>query len=257
MTVDEFRFLPLSTNTAFENMAIDEAIMHTLRDREVPPTLRLYRWSPSAVSIGTFQSMTGEVDLEYCKTKGIDSIRRITGGGAVYHDFEGEVTYSIILPKGHKLVPDDIIKSYEVLCSGIISGLSRLGIDSEFKPINDIVAAGKKISGNAQTRRHRCVLQHGTVLLDLDVKVMFSVLKVPEEKISDKMISDVKQRVTSIRDILGTVISITSLADALRDGFSESLGIELIPGELTPQEKQFTETFRKNKYSTDGWNLSR
>ncbi len=257
MTVDELRFLPLETNSAFENMAIDESIMNSMRDGNVPPTFRLYRWKPSAVSIGTFQGMSEEVDLAYCKRKNIDYIRRITGGGAVYHDYDGEVTYSIILPKGHRLVPDDIIESYKVLCSGIIAGLSRLGIDSEFKPINDVIAGGRKISGNAQTRRHRCVLQHGTILLDLDVRVMFSVLKVPEEKISDKMIADVKERVTSIREMLNKRVSINDLAAALEAGFAESLDIELIPGSLTDEERQYVETFRKNKYSTDDWNLSR
>ncbi|MFX0108251.1 MAG: biotin/lipoate A/B protein ligase family protein [Candidatus Hodarchaeota archaeon] len=255
--MEEVRFIDLEIHNAFENMAIDEAIMMAIKRKEAPPTLRFYRWSPSAVSIGTFQGMTEEVDLDYCKRNNIDRIRRITGGGAVYHDFDGEITYSIILPRGHSLAPPDILESYQVLCAGIVKGLEKLGIESEFKPINDIVVSGKKISGNAQTRRHSCVLQHGTTLLDLDVEVMFSILKVPQEKISDKMIADVKQRVTSIRELLGRTVSIEELRDALKLGFAEALNVELIESKLSPSEQTAASALVQHKYSTYSWNLSR
>jgi len=255
--VEEIRFLDLSVQNAQNNMAIDEAIMRLLKEGRVPPTLRLYRWNPSTVSIGTFQGIKEEVDLEYCGKNNIDYIRRITGGGAVYHDFDGEITYSIILPRRHRLAPDDILESYGVLCSGVVKGLEHLGIDAQFKPINDIVADGKKISGNAQTRRHDCVLQHGTTLLDLDVEVMFSILKVPQEKISDKMIADVKERVTSVRELVGRDVSMDELREALALGFSEALNLELVPGSLTEEETTLAANLVHEKYGTDEWNLSR
>jgi lipoate-protein ligase A len=255
--VEEFRFIDLETNDAFTNMAIDEAIMLSMKEGNSPPTLRFYRWKPSAVSIGTFQSMLDEVDIEFCKTKGIDAIRRITGGGAVFHDYEGEVTYSIIMPRGHKLAPSDILESYGLLCGGIVKALEKLGIEAEFKPINDVNVGGKKVSGNAMTRRHGCVLQHGTTLLDLDVTLMFSILKVPKEKISDKMISDAKERVTSIRDLLGRKIEIDDLRDALRQGFSEALDIKMIDGNLSPDEQNSVSQLISEKYATDEWNFSR
>ena len=255
--MEELRFIDLETNDAFTNMAIDEAILLSLKEGKVPPTLRLYRWQPSAVSIGTFQGMKEEVDVQYCRENGIDYIRRITGGGAVYHDYNGEITYSILLPRGHKLAPEDILESYKILCGGIVSGLSKLGIESEFKPINDIISGGKKISGNAQTRRHSCVLQHGTTLLDLDVEVMFSILKVPQEKISDKMIADVKERVTSIQDILERDVEVEELRSALEIGFSEALNVDLVKGELTFEEKSTAKRLAEIKYSTDEWNFSR
>jgi lipoate-protein ligase A len=238
-------------------MAIDEAIMLSMKEGNSPPTLRLYRWNPSAVSIGTFQSMLDEVDVEFCKKNGIDAIRRITGGGAVFHDYEGEVTYSIIMPKGHRLAPMDILESYELLCSGIVKALEHLGIESEFKPINDVNSGGKKVSGNAMTRRHGCVLQHGTTLIDLDVTLMFSILKVPLEKISDKMISDVKDRVTSIRDLLNRDVQITELRDALKIGFSEALDIKYVEGSLSGEEQNTVSQLAEEKYSTDKWNFSR
>ena len=255
--MEEFRFIDLEEHSAFENMAIDEAIMLSMKEGKVPPTLRFYRWNPSAVSIGTFQGMQDEVDIDFCREKGIDFIRRITGGGAVYHDYDGEITYSIILPKDHPLVPEDIIDSYRTLCSGIIIAMEQLGIDAEFKPINDIAVNGIKISGNAQTRRLGCVLQHGTVLLNLDVRLMFAILKVPEEKISDKMIKDVKERVTSITDITTRAVSVEKLRNALARGFSSALGIKLNPGHLTEAECESAIRLAKEKYATEEWNFRR
>jgi lipoate-protein ligase A len=255
--MEELRLLDLSTHSAFENMAIDEAVMLAIKDGASPPTFRLYRWKPDAVSIGTFQSMRDEVDLGFCEENGIDYIRRITGGGAVFHDYEGEITYSLILPREHRLVPDDIIESYRMVCSGIVGALQKLDIHSEFRPINDIVIGEKKVSGNAQTRRHGCMLQHGTILLGLDVVKMFRVLKVPAEKVSDKMIADVKQRVTSIRDVVGRQVSFGELRTALVDRFSESLGVKILAGRLTNSEEENAKKLAAEKYSTDEWNLSR
>ncbi|MFW9808557.1 MAG: biotin/lipoate A/B protein ligase family protein [Candidatus Thorarchaeota archaeon] len=255
--MDEFRFIDLETHDAYTNMAIDESIMLAMKDGEAQPTLRLYRWNPSAVSIGTFQSMADEVDIEFCRSNNVDYIRRITGGGAVYHDYEGEITYSIIMPRRHRLSPDDILESYRLLCGGIVQALKILGIEGEFKPINDVNAGGKKVSGNAMTRRHGCALQHGTILLDLDVALMFNILKVPQEKISDKMISDVKERVTSIRDLLERDVKIEELRKALMVGFSEALDITLIHDSLSESELKSTKRLAKERYATDEWNFSR
>jgi len=255
--VEEFRFIDLETHNAYQNMATDEAIMLAMKEGNASPTLRLYRWKPSAVSIGTFQGMLDEVDVEFCQSRGIDFIRRITGGGAVYHDYEGEVTYSIIIPKGHRLAPNDILDSYRLICGGIVEALGHLGIRGEFKPINDVDVGGKKISGNAMTRRHDCVLQHGTILLDLDVNLMFSILKVPQEKISDKMIADVRERVTSIRDVLKRDVQISELQKALIQGFSEALEIELAQGKLSSAEEKTARRLAEEKYSTSEWNFSR
>ena len=169
--VEEWRFLDTGAKDAYHNMALDEAIA-TARSRNlVPNTIRFYRWKPSAVSIGYFQSMEEEVDTSACKAMGVDYVRRITGGGAVYHDYNGELTYSIIVSERHKIIPRNILESYGVLCSGLVLGLKILGIPAEFKPINDIVVEDRKISGNAQTRRMGVIQQHGTILRRVDPKL--------------------------------------------------------------------------------------
>src|SRR5690606_20281498 len=94
--MDTWRLLPLETHDAFMNMAIDEAIYTARLADKVPNTLRFYRWQPSAVSIGKNQTPENEIYLDNCKQLGVDVVRRISGGGTVYHDFEGEVTYSVV-----------------------------------------------------------------------------------------------------------------------------------------------------------------
>jgi lipoate-protein ligase A len=237
-------------------MAIDEAVAMARVKHGTPNTIRLYRWNPSAVSIGYFQSIEKEVNLEACKEYGVDVIRRITGGGAVYHDYNGEITYSLVAPEDDPKIPRDILASYQLICGAIVNGLKGMGIDSEFKPINDIVAGGKKISGNAQTRRHGVVLQHGTVLVDSDIRRMFQVLRVSEAKISDKLIQAVEERVTNLRRYLDRTVTFKESRDALIKGFEDTLDITLVPGELTEPEEQLVKELH-NKYSSHEWVFQR
>ena len=247
----QWRIIKLETHDACTNMGIDESIMEAVRDKKAIPTIRFYRWNPSAVSIGRFQGMEKEVDVQRCKELGVDCIRRITGGGAVFHDFNGEITYSVIAPL--QLFPDGIRESYRFICGWVISGLKELGLDASFEPINDIIIDGKKISGNAQTRRQGVLLQHGTVLYDLDLKTMFSVLNVSAEKISDKMIKSAEERVTSVRK--NSDVTIEKLYDALLKGFAKGKDFEF--GKLSDEESRRAGELARTTYRTNEWNFSR
>ncbi len=236
-------------------MAIDKAILVLNSKGRVPPTVRFYGWSPPAISIGYFQSLVDEVDIQACEQLGVDYVRRITGGGAVFH--EKELTYSIVIPEAHPEIPKNIIESYGRICGAVMKGLDLLGIDSEYAPINDIVTGGRKISGNAQTRKFETVLQHGTVLLDVDVDTMFSLLKVPNEKIKDKLIADIKQRVTSVHHCLGKDIRFQDVARAMKTGFEKEFHIKLIEGTLSKEEQTLAAEFEKESFSTKAWNHRR
>jgi len=255
--VERWRLLDTGLRDAFYNMALDEAIAIARSKNIVPNTIRFFRWEPSAVSIGYFQSMEEEVDIEACNRLGIDYVRRRTGGGAVYHDRDGELTYSLVVNEDHPLISRDFQKTYETLCSGLVRGLRLLGVPAEFKPINDIVVGGKKISGNAQTRGMGVVHQHGTILRDVNPKLMFTVLKVPSEKIRDKMIKAAEERVISIKSYLGREVSFEELKSALIKGFEESFNIRLLPGEITYFEEQMALKLKAEKYSTREWNFRR
>lgn len=254
---EKWRLLDTGLNDAFYNMALDEAIVIARSKNLVPNTIRFFRWSPSAVSIGYFQSMEEEIDIKACDEMGIDYIRRRTGGGAVYHDTEGELTYSIIVDENHRLISRDFQETYQTLCSGLVLGLRQLGVPVEFKPINDIIVHGKKISGNAQTRGMNVVHQHGTILRKVDPALMFRVLKVPSEKIRDKLIKSVEERVTSINDVLGRNVSFRELKDALIKGFEDSFNIELMPGGITDFEEDLAQRLKVEKYANRKWNFRR
>ena len=252
---EKWRLLQTGYNSASKNMAIDRAVLVSHSEKKVLPTVRFYGWDPPAISIGYFQSLSEEVDLENCKEFGVDYVRRITGGGAVFH--ENELTYSIVISESHAEIPKNIMDSYGKICGAIIKGLKNIGINSQYVPINDIIVDGRKISGNAQTRKAKTVLQHGTVLTDVDVEKMFSLLKVPNEKIKDKMIADVKQRVTSIKHILEKDIVFEDVANAMKSGFEEEFNIQLVPGCLTDEEIELTKEFEKQYFASKNWNHKR
>ena len=257
----DWRVIGLQTHDAFMNMALDEAVCEAVAAGEVPPTIRFYRWQPSAVSIGYFQSLDDEVAVEKCKEAGVDYIRRRTGGGSVYHDYDGEITYSVIAPES--IFPRGILDSYKVICGWIIDSLERVGVKAEFKPINDIVMAGgdveegeesvegKKISGNAQTRRSGVLLQHGTLLFKVDVPKMFSLLKVGQEKIADKMIAAASDRVTSI-NTLKPKLSIEDVYGAMVEGFTD--GKKWKEGDFLISEMKRASELIEERYGNAEWN---
>jgi len=246
----KLRFLGFSKAKASECMAVDEAIMLAREADEVPDTLRFYVFEPPAVTIGYFQSKQQEVDIKKAGSLDVDIVRRLTGGGAVYHD-SGGFTYSFICSEDS--VPSDILESYQFICNGIIKSLERLGLKAEFKPVNDIILNGKKVSGNAQTRRRGTVLQHGTLLLSVDVSTMFSLLKVPDEKLRDKMIKAVSERVTSLEEQLSRKVSFSEVSGAMEAGFSEVLG-PMKQGLLTKNELENAKRLKREKYASKSWN---
>lgn len=237
-----------TAHNGYENMAIDESLL--LNSAE--PTLRLYFWSPPAVTIGYFQSMREEVNVEVAKSKGVDLVRRITGGGAVYHKYE--ITYSFIAPKN--MFPGSILSSYRKICYPLVVTLKKLGLNAEMGGVNDVLVNGKKISGSAQTRKYDKILQHGTLLMDVDVDEMFEILIVPAEKTKDKVISDVKQRVTSLRHC-NIHISKEELAEIIAESFAEFFEFEVYEDSLSSTELKTAEQLRVEKYEREEWNFRR
>ena len=256
--MDTWRLLPLETNNAFLNMAIDEAILNARIAGQVPNTLRFYRWQPSAVSIGRNQTPEDEVYLDACKQLGVDVVRRISGGGTVYHDFEGEITYSIIA-KTETLGTSDITVVYAKVYEAIKDALRLLGITADFstgdaKNCPNMTVGGKKISGSSQTITRGVVLQHGTLLRSVDLPKMFQLLKLKNATCSQA--ADIgKRKITSIQNELGHAVSPDTIANALAQGFKAMLKIQLEPGALTPYEMELANKLCKEKYSKKEWNF--
>ncbi len=257
--MDTWRYLPLSTNDAALNMAIDEAILQARIADKAPNTLRLYRWQPSAVSVGRNQNPEAEVYLDAAKQLGVDVVRRISGGGTVYHDSEGEVTYAVVA-KTADLGGADITAVYTKIYGAVRDALRILGSGSDFssgdaKNCPNLTVNGKKISGSSQTITHGVVLQHGTLLRSVDLPKMFQLLQL--KGASCIQAADIaKRKITSLEAELGHRISPDTVANALAQGFRIMLKIQLEVGELIAEEKEMANKLYKEKYTTKEWNLS-
>jgi lipoyltransferase/lipoate-protein ligase len=253
-----WRLLPLQTSNAAMNMAIDEAILTSRIDNQVPNTLRFYRWQPSAVSVGRNQNPENEIYLDFCKRLGVDVVKRISGGGTVYHDFEGEVTYSII-SKTSDIGCNEITAVYAKIYEAITDALRLLGVPADFssgdaKNCPNLTVKGKKISGSSQMITRGVVLQHGTLLRNVDLPKMFQILKL--KNVSCIQAADIaKRKITSIQDELGHSVMSETVVNALTQGFRAILKIQLEEGELTRNEIGLANKLYKEKYLTKEWNF--
>ena len=257
--MNAWRLLKLETNDAFMNMAVDEAILRARIAGKVPNTLRFFRWQLSAVSIGRFQDVFKEVNVENCRKSGVDFVRRISGGGSVYHDYEREITYSVIVSK-KDLKTTDVFYAYKLICGGLIEAMKILGVHAGFDPGNlkhcpNVLVDGRKISGSSQSHKRGVLLQHGTFLIDVDLEEMFTFLKVPWAKTCMEVIPIAKRKITSVKQEVGSNVSIQEAYEALVKGFQKALKIKLIEGELTTHEKDLAEKLRAEKFATEDWNL--
>jgi len=257
--VKPWRLLNLETHNAFTNMAIDEAILTARTLDRAPNTLRLYKWKPSTVSIGKNQQPENEVQLGNCRKLGIDVVRRISGGGTVYHDERDEVTYSLTAKTGD-LGVKDLTAVYAKVYSGIRDALRILGTTADFnegdaKNCPNLTVKGRKISGSSQANKRETVLQHGTLLLDVDLEKMFTLLRVPWAKTCMEVVNVAKNKITSVKCELGHAVSAETAANALATGFKNALGAEMVEGALTQFEAELAQKLCREKFATADWNL--
>ena len=257
--MEKWRLIPIEIYDAYMNMAIDEAIFRARIEGKAPNTIRFYRWQPSAVSVGRFQRVEKEVYVKNCKKIGIDIVRRISGGGTVYHDSQGEITYSVIASK-NLLGTQDVAVIYRKICGGLIEALKILGLNADFSPGSErqcpnIVVNGKKISGSAQAHSGNVVLQHGTLLLDVDLDRMFNLLRVPWAKSVEDVVCVAQNKITSLKHELGFKPKIEDVYSALVSGFEKALNADFSEGSLSDYETGLAEKLRREKFSSNKWNF--
>jgi len=228
--------------------ASDEAIVNARLAGSVPNTVHFYTRDSPTISIGYNRSAEKSVFTEEAARRNVKVIRRFSGGSAVFTD-RGQLIFALILDAS--LLPSDIVESYEKMCGVVIRGLSILGVKAEYKPVNDILVGGRKISGSAQLRRGGVVLHHGTMLVDTDLESMASVLKPPQGKNNDQSLV---KHVTSLREATGEVPDMQALKRALAKGISDAFGVTLYPGSLTPQEVADIDALIGEKYGSRDWN---
>jgi len=233
--------------------ALDEAIARSRSDGAVPDTLHFYRRRPPAVTLGYSLDASAEVDLDYCRRQGIDVVRRLSGGGAIYTD-DRQLVYSLTTKD---ILPSQVEESLRIVCSAVVKGLQLLGAEASFAPLNDVLVCGKKVSGSAQLRKWGIVLQHGTVLVDMDPEAMFRALKVPKHKLEKHRLGGPGERVSTLRAELGRLPKMAEVKDALRKGFEDIFGAEFVPSEPSEAEKKMAGELVRTRYGNDDWNLKR
>jgi len=230
------------------NVALDEVLVRRVAAGERPPTVRFWTWDSRAVIIGRFQSYRNEIDDEEARAMGVTVVRRITGGGAMFTEPAGAITYSVILPERY-VAGLTFPESYEALDSWVVEGLRELGVDAWYAPLNDITSAEGKIGGAAQARRGGVVLHHTMVGYDLNPADMVRVLRIGKEKLSDKGIASAVKRVSPLRR--QTDLPREAIVEHLIAGFGRRFGFTA--GALTAEERAEAEELVRTRFATEAW----
>ncbi|MDA5107033.1 biotin/lipoate A/B protein ligase family protein [Brevibacillus thermoruber] len=276
--MEQWRFIVTEAMPPAMNMAVDEAILQLHSEGKVPPTVRFYTWNPATLSIGYFQKAAKEINLEALRERGLGFVRRPTGGRAVLHD--QELTYSVVVSESHPKMPSSVTEAYKVISMGLLHGFQRLGLHAEMVSLAteeekekysspgssacfdspswyELVVEGKKVAGSAQTRQKGVILQHGSILLEMDVELLFSLLNFPSERVKQRMMESFRQKAVTINEVSPRPIGLQEAVEAFRNGFASGLEVELVPGELTPEETALAEELVRTRYAADEWNFRR
>ena len=260
------------------NMALDEALLNWHSEKLIPPVIRFYEWKPATLSIGYFQQVHKDIDLEEVHRQGLGFVRRPTGGRAVLH--EHELTYSIIVEEDYPNMPQSVTEAYRVLSEGLLLGFRNLGLDAYFsvpdteekkedlkRPKSavcfdapswyELVVEGRKVAGSAQTRQKGVILQHGAILLDMDEEKLLSLFRFADEEARERMRRKLPEKAVAMNRLVNRPFTIEQCVEAFKSGFQQSLEIELIPYELTGEQLAYIEQLEKEKYANDDWNFKK
>ncbi len=230
----QWRLLDTGLLGATENIAYNQALLDAVREGEAGNTLRFLQFRPSAL-IGYHQSPHQELNLAYCEEHGIEIQRRITGGGAIYFD-ETQLGWELYTSK-QAMGGADMTALAERICNAAAEGIRTLGVEAYFRPRNDIEVGGRKISGTGGIMDGDAILYQGTLLLDFNVERMFRVLRIPAEKISDKNLQAARERVVTIRELLGELPPLEDVKAAIADAFARAFDMNLAPAPLNAWEE--------------------
>lgn len=260
------------------NMALDEKLLEWHSAEKCPPMIRFYGWNPATLSIGYFQKVDQEINMSSVKSHQLGFVRRPTGGRGVLH--EHELTYSVIVSESHPKMPKTVTEAYRVISEGILQGFQLLGLEACFAvPKSEIerdslknprsavcfdapswyelVVEGRKVAGSAQTRQKGVILQHGSILLDLDEEKLFSLFQYPSDRVKERMQRAFKNKAVAINKISTRKISLLEAKEAFRKGFSAGLNIELEPYELSSEELAEVNKLAVERYENNDWNFKR
>lgn len=245
---------------AVTNMAVDHAIFQSFVEGNSTSTLRLYSWQTPALSLGKFQKLDN-IDVDGCRSRGMEIVRRPTGGRAVIH-LPSELTYSII--SGHRVgLPDCLAKSYWYVCRAIVEGLKRANISANISKqpkssmkeicymsasLSDIKVGGRKLVGSAQLREGSDFLQHGSLPFESCADYLGWAFKFSSKEELDQELRRFNDQTTFLREIALSSIDKETVMGFLTQGFQRTWSCDIEPGEFNDYELSLIESY-KNKYS--------
>ncbi|EHD5267455.1 TPA: lipoate--protein ligase family protein [Staphylococcus pseudintermedius] len=270
---ETWHFMNTGSHHPYYNMALDEALLDFVSRGEIDPVVRFYTWNPPTLSIGYFQRLSKEIDIEKVKEKGYGLVRRQTGGRGVLHD--KELTYSVIVPEAHPDMPQTVTEAYRVISGGLLEGFKSLGFDAHFavprskeereklkQPRSsvcfdapswyELVVEGKKIAGSAQTRQKGVILQHGSILQDVDIDDLFDMFIFKNERLKAKMKEAFVEKAVAINDLSNETITLAQMEVAFKEGFKKALDIEFKPLELTVAQQDEVKALEE-KYRSEAF----
>lgn len=276
MKFADWYFINSGQNSPAFNMAMDEALLDWHSEGLIPPVIRFYGWNPATLSIGYFQRVEKEIDMDQVSALGLGFVRRPTGGRGVLH--EHELTYSVIVSEDYPEMPETVTEAYRVISGGLLQGFRNLGLDAYFsvpdtdekradlkKPKSavcfdapswyEMVVEGKKVAGSAQTRQKGVILQHGAILLDLDAEKLLSVFKFSSPESEEAMRRKIPEKAVAINSLRERPATIEECVDAFKAGFEEALSIHLNPYILNEEQLAYIKSIEEKKYGSDVWNF--
>ena len=235
--------IQLNTTDPAWNLAAEQYVFDALpKDRSY---LMLWQ-NDNAVIIGKYQNTEAEINADFVAQKGIRVVRRLSGGGAVYHDL-GNLNFTIITDAGSA---DSV--SMKLFCEPIVRSLARFGVEAVISGRNDISVDGKKFSGNAQYRRNGRVMHHGTILFDSDLETVQKALHVNAEKIRSKGVSSVRSRVTNLKPYLPEGTTLEEFKEVLIREIS--LGGSVTRLNFRESDREAIRQLREERYAARAWN---
>jgi lipoate-protein ligase A len=262
MTPAPWRLIVTEPCDGATNMAVDEALWRARHAGGSPPTLRFFAWAPPTVSLGYGQPLDRHVDVDACRRLGVGIVRRPTGGSAIYHDGpERELTYSIAATAEDLRVGSDLLETYHWIGRALVRGLNALGAGAELQPVArgdgptpafcfartgayEIEVDGRKLVGSAQRRKGTSFLQHGAVLLGVDLPRLRTLFPTTRDPLAS---------LTTLEAATGRRPSFDEVAAALREAFEVEHELTLAPGGLTDEETARVERLVRERYGREAF----
>ncbi|MFD2704294.1 lipoate--protein ligase family protein [Salibacterium lacus] len=278
MTKETWYFIDSGSCPPAWNMAMDEMLMQWHSEGSIPPVVRFYGWDPATLSVGYFQKVHKDIDFDAVQKHGLGFVRRPTGGRGVLHD--KELTYSVIVSEDHPEMPETVTEAYRVISEGILEGFRKLGLHAEFSiprtkeeeeslknPRSavcfdapswyELVVEGRKIAGSAQTRQKGVILQHGSILLELEEDKLFDLFKYSSDRVRERMQKGFKKKAAAINELTSAKVTMEQVSKAFHEGFADGLNVNWEPYTLTEQQEKLVRDLAAEKYDTDEWNYRR